>query len=375
MSAGPAGEGRALREAVVDLDAIAHNVETIRRATGIPHFMAVVKADGYGHGAVPAARAALAGGADWIGVVDAAEARELRSEGVTTPILIWLHSPQEDFASAVELDLDVGASSLDELERAASAGVPGIQLKVDTGLGRNGAVESGWPQLFERAAGLQRAGGPVIRGLFSHLANAGADADAAQAAAFDRAIDAAASFGLEPELLHLAATEGALGRPAARHNLVRVGLGIYGLSPFRDRSAGELGLRPALELSAGIVSVKPVPAGSGVSYGYRYRTREATRLALVPLGYADGVPRQASNRGPVVINGRWFEVSGTIAMDQFVVDVGDAPVAVGDRAVLLGNPATGIPSARDWALAADTIDYEIVTGLGRRIARRYRGGV
>ena len=365
---------RALREATVDLDAISANVEAIRGLVGTPHFLAVTKANGYGHGAAPVARAALAGGADWLGVVDASEARGLRDAGIDAPILTWLHSPHETFEAAVELGLDVGVSSLSELERAAAAGVAAVQVKVDTGLGRNGSAPELWAALFERARAVELAGGPLVRGIFSHLANAGAEADAAQLCEFERAREVAASVGLEPELLHIAATESALALPEARYNLVRVGLGCYGLSPFPERQSAEFGLRPALELSADIVSVKRVPAGSGVSYGHRYRTERETTLALVPLGYADGVPRHASGRGPVSINGQRFTVSGTIAMDQFVVDVGDAAVAAGDRAILFGDPASGIPSSRDWALAAGTIDYEIVARLGARIERAYRGG-
>lgn len=365
---------RALREATIDLDAIAKNVETVRAIAGTPHFMAVTKANGYGHGAASVARAALDGGADWLGVVDATEAAALRAAGIDAPILTWLHSPEEDFRAALELGLDVGVSSLSELERAAAAGVVAVQVKVDTGLGRNGSAPDLWAALFERAHALEAAGGPVVRGLFSHLANAGAEADAAQFAEFDRAREVAASVGVEPELIHIAATEAALIRPEGRYNFVRVGLGCYGLSPFMDRDSSEFGLTPALELNAAVVSVKRVPAGSGVSYGYKYRTTSETTLALVPLGYADGIPRHASSRGPVSINGQRFTVSGTIAMDQFVVDVGDAPVAVGDRATVFGNPAEGVPSVRDWAVAAGTIDYEIVARLGSRIERRTIGG-
>lgn len=365
---------RALREAVIDLDAIAGNVEAIRRIAGTPHFMAVTKANGYGHGAADVARAVIDGGANWLGVVDATEAAVLRAAGIDAPILIWLHSPEESFHAAVELGLDVGVNSLSELERAAAAGVTAVHVKVDTGLERNGSAPALWAELFETAHALEASGGPRIRGIFSHLANAGANADAAQLAEFDRAREVAASAGVDPEFVHIAATEGALGRPESRHNMVRVGLGCYGLSPFRDREPSEFGLTPALELNAAIVSVKRVAAGSGVSYEHSYRTQRETTLALVPLGYADGVPRHASDRGPVSINGQRFTVSGIIAMDQFVVDIGDAAVAVGDRAILFGNPAHGVPTTRDWAAAADTIDYEIVARLGSRIERRPIGG-
>ena len=172
----------------------------------------------------------------------------------------------------------------------------------------------------------------------------------------------------------MAASVGALSLPQSRFNLVRLGIGIYGLSPLAGRSSAELGITPALELSAGVVSVKRVAAGSGVSYGYDYRTAADSTLVLVPLGYGDGIPRHASNRGPVRINGRTYTVSGRVAMDQFVVDVGDDTVRIGDRAVLFGDPATGAPPAEAWASSADTINYEIVTRLGGRIQRRYLGG-
>ncbi|MEO6943030.1 MAG: alanine racemase [Terrimesophilobacter sp.] len=364
----------ALREATIDLGAISRNVESIRRRSGTPHFLAVVKANAYGHGAVAAARAALEGGADWLGVIDSTEARELREAGISAPILTWLHNPAETFATSAEDSVDVGVSSIGELERAAAAGVGAVHLKVDTGLGRNGATEASWVALVERANALQRTGRLHVRGIFSHLANAGADEDAAQFAAFDRALEAAASVGITPELVHICATKGALAPVYSRYNLVRVGIGCYGLLPCEGETAQQLGLTPAMELSANVVSVKRVPAGSGVSYGHRYRTQHETSLALIPLGYADGIPRQASNLGPVSINERLFKVAGVIAMDQFVVDLGDAKVSVGDRAIIFGDPTRGAPSADDWAAAAGTINYEIVSRLGSRIERRYVGG-
>ena len=190
-----------------------------------------------------------------------------------------------------------------------------------------------------------------------------------QVARFRALLDQARAAGLDPELVHLAATGGALSLADAAFSMVRIGIGAYGLSPF-DGSAG-VPLTPAMELRGEIVSAKRVPAGSGVSYGHTYVTSQETTLALVPLGYADGIPRHASNAGPVSINGSTYPVAGRVAMDQFVVDVGDAPVRAGDTAVLFGDPATGVPSATDWANAADTIDYEIVTRIGHRVKRRY----
>lgn len=360
------------REARVDLGAIAHNLSVLSSLTGPGLKMVVVKARGYGHGAVPVARAAEAAGADWLGAVSIEEALELRSAGLKPPILAWLHDPHASFDAAIEQHIDLGVSYLAQLDRvAASAGVARVQLKADTGLGRNGAAPREWLQLVETAAAHQAAGRIVVTAIWSHLANAGHASDAAQVAAFGEAVAVARSVGIEPELLHLAATAGALRVPEARFGLVRLGIGVYGLSPFGDANSADLGLRPALELSAAIASVKRVDAGSGVSYSHDYRTDSETTLALVPLGYGDGVPLHASGRGPVSIGGVTYPIAGRVAMDQLVVDVGDAPVHVGDRAILFGDPATGVPSADDWASAAGTINYEIVTRLGGRIEYRY----
>ncbi|WP_036298049.1 alanine racemase, partial [Microbacterium sp. C448] len=173
-----------------------------------------------------------------------------------------------------------------------------------------------------------------------------------------------------PPLRHIAATHAAIDLPEARLNCVRVGIGLYGLSPFAGRSSAELGLRPAMTLRGAVAAVRRVPAGQGVSYGYDYRTDGPTALALVPLGYADGVPRAASGRGPVTIGGTRLRVAGRIAMDQFVVDAGDTPVAVGDEVVLFGDPTLGVPAADEWADASGTINYEIVTRIGPRVPRR-----
>ena len=359
---------RPLREARLDLGAVAHNIRTVRAAVDPVRVMAVVKARAYGHGAVPVARAAVAAGADWLGVAEIDEALELRQAGIEAPILAWLHHPEQDFDRAIAAEVDLGVNYLGQLDRVANAtGVARVHLKVDTGLGRNGATELDWPEFFAAAAAHERAGRLVVRGLWSHLANAGERHDNDQVAAFERAIVGARAAGIDPELTHLASTAGALRRPSARFDLVRIGIGTYGLSPFDDATSADLGLRPALELSAAVASVKRVPAGTGVSYGSDYRTGRETTLALIPLGYGDGIPRQASGRGPVSINGRTYRVAGRIAMDQFVVDVGDEAVAVGDRAVLFGDPARGVPAADDWARAAGTINYDIVTRLGGRI--------
>ncbi len=360
------------REAVIDRGAIEHNVRTLRAATGTREFIAVVKADGYGHGAVTAARAALAGGATRLGVADLAEALQLRAAGIDRPVVAWLHGPGADFAPALAEGIELGLATVDQLRRAAAqAGERAavVHLKFETGLGRGGAAPADWTALLDEAARLEREGRIRVDGLFSHLSGASRDDDLAQLRVFEDAIAGAARAGLAPRIRHLAATGAAIDIPETRLDAVRVGLGIYGLSPFEGRSSASLGLRPAMTLRAPIAAVRRVREGHGASYGYTYRAPRDTTFALVPLGYADGVPRQASNAGPVRIRGRRFRVAGRVAMDQLIVDVGDTAVEVGDQAVLFGDPVTGAPSATDWADAAGTINYEIVTRIGARVTR------
>lgn len=370
MSTLPVG---VMREAIIDVEAIADNVRQLRRLTGV-EVIAVVKADGYGHGAARSAAAALAGGATRIGVADIAEALALRRAGIDAPILAWLHAPGASFGEAVERGIELGVSNLDQLNAAAAAGSgdrPAVlHLKLETGLGRNGASPADYAALFAEAARWERLGRVRVIGIFSHLSNASAQDDLAALARFEDAVAAASAAGLTPRLRHIAATHAAIALPQTRLNCVRIGIGIYGLSPFDDRSSADLGLRPAMTLRAAVAAVRRVGAGQGVSYGYDYRTNGDTTLALVPLGYADGVPRQASGAGPVRIAGGRHSVAGRIAMDQFVVDVGDAEVHVGDEVVLFGDPTLGVPSATDWADAAGTINYEIVTRIGARVPRR-----
>ena len=356
-----------LREATVDLGAISRNVEALRARIGTEHTMVVVKANAYGHGAVPVAHAALEGGADWLGVVDFDEAEQLRDAGVDARLLAWLHGGAADYDWAIANNVDIGVHSPEQLEKVAEAeGRANVHIKVDTGLGRNGVTIDESAELFAAAAIHERSGSIRVTGLFSHLANC---EDELQVARFTALLGHARATGLDPEFVHIAATGGALTLPQEHFSLVRLGIGAYGLSPF-DGPDG-VGLTPAMTLSGEIVSAKRVPAGSGVSYGHTYVTDRETTLALVPLGYADGVPRLASNSAPVSINGSTYRVAGTVAMDQFVVDVGDAPVRTGDRAILFGDPATGVPSALDWAHAAETINYEIVTRIGPRVTRTY----
>ncbi|RFA10051.1 alanine racemase [Subtercola boreus] len=398
------------RLAAVDLGAIRHNVRAVDALVGPDTaVMAVVKANGYGHGAVEVARAAIEAGATWLGVADLDEAVALRDAGLDVPVLAWLHGQDARFDEAVIRRIDVGVSSVAQLDAVARAvetvrgagaavdvpaagdgdgdggaagdggadgGADGepvarVQLKLDTGLGRNGAARSEWIALFSRAAELQQAGVLTVTGLFSHLSNTNEEEDRAQLRQLTAAVAEARAAGIEPTVIHLASTAATLRLPEARLSMVRLGIGMYGLSPFDGVTSAELGLRPALRVEGRVISVKRVPADSAVSYGYTYRTAGESTLALVGLGYADGIPRLGSNRAPVWIRGERHRVSGRIAMDQFVADVHDAPVEVGDRVVLFGDPAEGYPSADDWAESAETINYEIVTRIGPRFERRY----
>ena len=369
--------------ALVDLAAVAENVAVVRERAGGAALMAVVKADGYGHGMVPVARAAVAAGAGWLGVAQLGEALELRAAGITAPVLAWLTVPGDRFADAVAAGVDVGAGAgwvLEELAAAArSTGrVARVQLKADTGLGRGGASPADWPGLVEHALRLQSDGVLALTGLFSHLACADAPGDpsvAAQLRGFTEAVAVAQARGADPELVHLANSAGVFGVPGSRFDAVRPGISLYGLSPMPAvHTAAELGLRPAMSLVGRLALVKDVPAGQGISYGLTYRTPRATTLGLIPLGYGDGVPRSASSAGPVLVAGRVRRVAGRVCMDQLVVDLdGDRPDA-GDLAVLFGDGATGAPTAQDWAVAAETISYEIVTRIGARVPRVYLPG-
>lgn len=357
-----------LREARISATAIGANAELLRRRAPARHTMAVVKADGYGHGAIAAARAVLDAGVDHLGVADLDEAFELRAAGIDAPVLAWLHGPVIDVAAAADAGITLGLSSLAQLEQVAHAGhSTAVHLKVDTGLSRNGVAEAEWGLVVERLAAAVSAGTVRLDGVFSHLSNTSADEDRAQITAFERFLDALRSVDLDPGIRHLAASAAALDHPAARYDMVRFGIALYGIAP-EPHLRGTVPLRPAMQVSADVVSVKRVPAGSGVSYGYLHRTTAPTTLALVPLGYADGVPRAAVD-APVRIGDHTLRVVGRVAMDQFVVDAGDAPVAVGDRAVLWGDPDQGDPHVDDWADAAGTIPYELVTRLGRRVHR------
>ena len=369
--------------AQVDLGAIAANVGALKRHAGNAEVMAVVKADAYGHGLVPCAQAALRGGATWLAVAQLPEALALRDAGIEAPVLSWLHVPGQDFTPAVSRGIDLGISTawaLDQTLAAASATgrMARVHLKVDTGLGRNGAWDSDLEALLARLAEAKAEGAVELVGLFSHFAYADAPQHptvTAQQARFEGILEQAARAGLRPAVRHLANSAATLTNPSAHYDLVRPGVSVYGLSPVPDLGSPEdFGLREAMRLVARLSSVKDAPAGQGVSYGHVYTTPAATKLGLVPMGYSDGVPRHATGVGPVQVDGRRYAVAGRVCMDQFVLDLGpDTAARPGDEVVLFGVGASGEPTAQDWASAIDTINYEIVTRVGARVPRVYLG--
>lgn len=365
-------------EAVVDLDAYRQNLTNLAACAPAAELMAVVKANAYGHGLTQCARAAREAGASWLGVATLDEARALRSGGDTGDILCWLASPGADFAGAIGAGIQVTASGAEQLEEIVAATGPGraeVQLKVDTGLSRNGAYGGQWSRLLAAAVAAQRVGSIEVTGVWSHLACADEPAhpaNAAQEQAFLTAIEEMRAAGLDPGLRHLANSAATLTRPSVHFDLVRVGIASYGINP----DAGlvhDTDLTPVMTLRGRLAAVKRVAAGTGVSYGHRYVTERETTLGLVPMGYAEGIARTASNRAEAWFDGRRVPVAGTICMDQFVVDLGDATAERGDVVTLFGPGTDGEPTAEDWAQAAGTIAYEVVTGLGGRIERSYTG--
>ena len=367
----------------IDLAAIRANVAALAALAAGAQVMAVVKADGYGHGLVPSARAAVQGGAAWLGVAFLEEALALREAGLSVPVLAWLMTPDEDLAPAVAAAVDLSLAEPAQLARAVAAAratgtTARVQLKVDTGLSRGGATPGDWPALCTAAARAEASGEVRVTGLWSHFAFADGGpqhpVNSVQARVFAEALEVADRAGLRPEVRHLANSAATLTAPATHYDLVRPGLACYGLSPVPDLGApADFGLRPAMTLASTVALTKRVPAGTGVSYLHRHVTATETTLALVPLGYADGVPRAATGLAEVLLRGVRRTIAGTVCMDQFVLDVGDDETAAGDEVLLFGAGDAGEPTAQDWATALGTIDYEIVTRIGARVPRTYVG--
>ena len=370
----------ATASADVDLAALRANVTTLRRHVGPARLMVVVKADGYGHGMLPCARAARAAGAEWLGAATPGEALALREAGDTGPVLTWLYGVEEDLTPLVAVGVDVSVSSVDQLAQVVTAAATAeerarVHLKIDTGLSRNGAPAARWDELCAAAAEAESVGALEVVGVWSHLAAAdepGHPATPLQITAFEEACARARAAGLTPTLRHLANSAAALVVPEARYDLVRVGIAAYGIEPAPGLAArAGVRLRPVMTLRAQLAAAKDIAAGAGVSYGWTWVAERPTTVGLVPLGYADGVPRHASNRAEVAVGGARAPLRGRVCMDQFVVELPEGGAA-GDEVVLFGSGETGEPTAAEWADWCGTIGYEIVTRVGVRVPRRYR---
>lgn len=376
----PPNTGETTAQAVIDLDAVAHNVRVLREHAGPARLMVVVKADGYGHGAAVVARAALSAGVDELGVATVGEGLALRREGIEAPIIAWLHAPGADYVAAIEADIEVAVSSMDQLTEVLDAvsrvGRPALlAIKVDTGLNRNGVHTGEIRALFEAAAQAQAQQLITMRSIMSHFAYADQPGNPTidmQAQRFNDALALAREVGLRYELAHLSNSAATLTRPDLRYDMVRPGVALYGINPMPG--AADPDLIPAMTVTCAVSQVKPVAAGEGVSYGHVWTAATDTTVALIGIGYADGVPRGLGNRFEVSIGGRRYPNVGRVCMDQFVVDLGDneAGVRAGDVAVLFGPGSAGEPTAQEWAELLDTIAYEVVTGPRGRIVRTYR---
>jgi alanine racemase len=354
----------------VDLSAVAANTALmVTRTTG--EVMAVVKADGFGHGAVDVARTALAHGATWLGVTSLAEAWPLRDAGLDVPILSWLNPVDADFGTAATRRIDVAVPTLEHLTAVAAApGRARVHLHVDAGMARDGASPADWSRLCRAAHLAVRRGEVEVVGVMGHLGCADDPGDACNALArarFAWALEVARAAGLRPRHRHLAATAATLTDPLSHHTMSRVGAGLVGIDPSRTTV-----LRPAMTLTAPLVTVRRVRAGTAVGYGHDHVTERPTHLGLVPLGYADGLPRAASDRAEVQVRGLRVPVVGRISMDQAVVDLGAAGAEVGDTVTVLGPGDAGEPTVAEWAAWSDTLEHEIVTGIGARVPRRTR---
>jgi alanine racemase len=354
-----------MREIQINLATIQKNYRELKRFVGEPMVMAVVKANGYGHGIHEVAKALEDIGVDYLGVADLGEAFELRLAGIKAPILCWILSPSDDFELALANDIELGVSSFEVLDKLPD-GIK-IHLKIDTGLGRNGFTQAD----FARALDYLNNSKFEPQGLFSHLANTSDQADLAQLEVFEKAIELAAQKGVEFKLKHLAASAGTLRHPGMHFDMVRCGIAVYGLSPFENLVVESVPLEPAMRVVASVVNVKRVPKGQGVSYGYGYTTQRETTLVLVPFGYAEGMPRVSQNH-KVLIQGGLYPVVGRVAMDQFVVDVSDAEVKIGDEVVIFGDARKGEPSAQELGESSGSINYEVVTRIGGRATRVYK---
>ena len=360
-------------EAIIDLDCITENVKHLKALAGVD-LMAVVKADAYGHGLIPVARAALVGGATSLGVALLEEAITLREAGINAPILAWLVPPGSDYKAAVDHNIEVAASSiiaLEEIGAVKSANRPCVHLEVDTGMTRGGFLDE-WGNLDAH-----HVSNIDIVGIFSHFARADEPGQAQnddQRARFKEMIATLESFGFKDFVRHLSNSAATLNDEASRFNMVRTGIAIYGLTPDVNTlgTSVSLGLKAAMSLRAKLHLVKEVPANSPVGYGATATTQRDTKLGIVAMGYADGIPRTSQGAG-IFVHGKRAPIIGRVSMDQFVVDLGpDSKAISGEWVEVFGDGIAGGYTAEDWGTASGSINYEIVTRIGPRVPRIYR---
>lgn len=361
--------------ALISRSAFADNLTLLRDSTAA-ELMPIVKADAYGHGLKRIGRWARAEGANWLGVAQLSEALELRNYVPDARILTWIFTPGTDLGAALaaNLDLSIGARwALEAVEAAARAtGITArVHVKVDTGMSRGGFSLAEFACLAGRIAELAAEGALSVVGLWSHLACADEPETGEteyQTGVFEEARTIAAEAGIVPEIFHLGASAGTLWHPATHYDLVRPGIAVYGVSPNPAVArAEEIGLRAVMQLEADLLTTRDVPEGTGVSYNYTYVTPGAAHLAVVPLGYADGIPRLASNVANVRVGNAVCPIRGQVCMDQFVIE--GMELQPGQTAVLFGDARSDLPSADDWAALTQTIGYEIVTRIGARVPR------
>mgnify|MGYP006279157251 FL=1 len=369
-----------LRSAYVDLAAIRENVSTLQNFAKNSEVMAVVKANAYGHGLIPVSKAARQGGATWLGTALLEEAIELRNSGDKGRILTWLGSPSDKWQECIELEIDVSVCSIEIASQIINASKKSnkqakVHIKVDTGLGRNGVMPNDLEDLVNLLEEAKSSGLIEVVAVWTHFSLADAPSSPTikkQLEVLDESFKYVESRGFKNLMKHAANSAATLTSPHAHFDIVRPGIAVYGITPGGELGkANQYGLKPAMSLKAQVVLVKDVPAGHGISYGAEYVTKTNTKIALIPLGYADGIPRIAGNKGPVVVSGKKFKVAGRVCMDQFVIDIGDLNISAGEEVVLFGDPSKNEPDVEEWAKASQSIGYEIVTRLGPRVPKVY----
>ena len=366
--------------AEINLSAITQNFKSIKSRT-TADVLAVVKADAYGHGLIPVSKALEEAGADWFGTALLEEAINLRKAGILKPIISWLTPLGEDFKSAIDLDIDLGIPSIDLLDEVIKAAsltgkAARIHLEIDTGMSRGGVL-SEWDQLIKSVlAGVNLKQLKVI-GIWSHFARADEPDELMnqeQLSLFEEKVNQAKAAGIDAQFIHIANSAALFTNKSAHKNIIRSGIALFGLSPdiktIGDSSS--LGLKPAMKLKAKLNLVKEVKAGSSVGYGGTAVLKSDTKLGVVALGYADGIPRSTNNLAGVFVDKKRAPIIGRVSMDQFVVDLGITSTAkTGDEVIVFGDGSSGEYTVDEWAKAANTINYEIITRIGPRVPRIY----